>query len=156
MGPKGTIRAARKFLAEEVSLAKIGASGRRFPKLLDRLTSKFVRKLPRGARNWGAARKFLNIYLRDAAYNVYLRKAFRLDRIERQLEVPIDRQVAEALIAEDRKLRRNSLPRWKSVISLSPEDNIKYQTAVKEFASKEGIDTIHFNVIAWRKRSGYL
>jgi hypothetical protein len=51
MGPKGTVRAARKFLARKVALKNIGSSGRNYPELLDALTLRLVRALPKRAQH---------------------------------------------------------------------------------------------------------
>ena len=157
MGPEGTVRAARRFLGTKVKMNEVGST-RDYAKLLDALTSRLVRDLPKGAQHWGAARKFLNIFLRDATYNVYLRNAYRLDRIENRLEVPLDSHVAKELAKTMSRLnlQAGSLPKWKSVISLDSSQNKKYQEAVRRIAKKEGIDPVHFDVIAWRKTSGYL
>ncbi|MEX0752676.1 MAG: hypothetical protein WD073_07095 [Xanthobacteraceae bacterium] len=155
MGPEGTIRAARKFLAEKVSLDKVGRSGAGYAKLLDELTSSLVEALPKG--KWGAARKFLNIFVRDAASNFYLREKFGLHRVEKFLEVPVDRHVAQFLREQEREQENEGvLPKWKSVISLSSEQNKMYQNASKKFAKKENIDPIHVDIIAWRKETNYL
>jgi hypothetical protein len=158
MGPPGTVRAARSFLAKKVSLKDVGSSGRRYSALLDELTLKLMRALPEKAQRWGPARKFLNIFLRDATYNVYLRNAFRLDRVESQLEVPLDSHVAEELTRRVKSLARNNkpLPKWRKVISLDRTTSQSYQDAARQIAKMEKIDPVHFDVIAWRKRSGYL
>lgn len=150
MGPPGTVRAAREFLGK-VPLKDVGASGQHYPELLDRLTAKLISSLPEKAKHWGAARKFLNIFLRDATYNIYLREAYHLDKIEKLLEVPVDSHVAEEL-----HNRGHKLPRWVAVKSLNAETNAKYQAAARLSAKAEGIDPVHFDVIAWRKRSDYL
>jgi hypothetical protein len=156
MGPKGTIKAARKFLAEEISLKDAGSSGRHYPEVLDALTLRLTRSLPKNAQHWGAARKFLNIFLRDATYNSYLRNAYRLDRIEGHLEVPLDRQMATFLLEITKKSTgKASLPRWESVISVNPSINKKYQDATKLVAKSERLDPVHLDVIAWRKNTDY-
>ena len=158
MGPRGTVRAARKFLADKIALRDVGASGQNYPQLLDGLTRRLVRTLPKQAQHWGAARKFLNIFLRDAAYNIYLRSAYRLDRIENQLEVPLDSHMARELKQAMRNLNINnpSLPRWKTVISIDSRINKRYQDVARKIARRERIDPVHLDVIAWRKSSGYL
>jgi hypothetical protein len=110
-----------------------------------------MQALPKGAQHWGAARKFLNIFMRDAAYNVFLRDAFQLNQVEDRLEVPVDSQVAKEL-----KNRLPELPRWRTVISLDASMNKKYQDAVKRIAKQEELAPVHFDVIAWRKISDYL
>jgi N-glycosylase/DNA lyase len=49
-----------------------------------------------------------------------------------------------------------SLPAWKAVVSLDSSTNKKYQDAAMWIAKKEKIDPVHFDVIAWRKNTGYL
>ena len=71
----------------------------RFQSRLNVATRRLKDRLPKGARNWGAARKALNIFLRDVLYNHYLRSRHHLDRLEEWLEVPLDRDVAAALRA---------------------------------------------------------
>jgi hypothetical protein len=163
MGPTGTIKAARKFLADEISLIEVASSGRKYPALLDAQTSRLRRALPkRGKRgkHWGAARKFLNIFLRDATYNVYLRKAYRLDRIENRLEVPLDSHMADYLTTRVKELNlRIKLPPWGKVILVNKRTNRKYQEAAKAIARAEAknerLNPVHLDVIAWRRKSGY-
>jgi hypothetical protein len=72
MGPKGTIAAARAYLAGlHVSRFSV-SSANEFRVVLNRATRVFVKKLPKGAQHWGPARKFLNIFLRGVLYNKYL------------------------------------------------------------------------------------
>ncbi len=160
MGPKGTITAARKFLSQKVDLRGVGRSGKNYPLLLDQLTLRFVLALPKGARHWGTARKLLNIFLRDATYNVYLREAFGLSRIERFLEVPLDSHVAKEIFEQIKslglRLPDHKLPRWKTVISVDADVNRAYQSAVRYVAEAERYDAVHFDVVAWRKGSNYL
>lgn len=153
MGPKGTIEAARIFLAQNVSLKEVGASGMAFPTVLNDLTRQLKRALPKGARNWGAARKFLNIFLRDANYNYLLRRTYRLGRIEKLLEVPVDSQVAKALIENSSKNESKGLPRWKAVISLKESENRKYQSVATALAKRKGICRVDLDLLFWRSES---
>ena len=95
---EGTVASARARL-RTVDLSEFGTSDEEeFLAALDRWTSLVRRSLPGNAR-WGLARKVLNIFLRDAVYNVYLRTAFRLDRCEPLCELPMDRIVAKHLVS---------------------------------------------------------
>jgi hypothetical protein len=158
MGPKGTVRAARKFLGHEVALHDVGDSVSRYPELLDALTFRLLRALPQNAQHWGAARKFLNIFMRDAAYNFYLRGAFGLDRIEGHLEVPLDSHAATEIASRIKELTRGAhrVPRWTTVIALDPSTSRQYQDAAKFVARVEEMDPVHLDVVAWRKKSEYL
>ena len=96
------------------------------------------RRLPKGARSWGAARKALNIFLRDVLYNHYLRSHHGLDRLEDWLEVPLDRDVAVALRAES---EGGELPRWKTIKRLTPDVSGRYQAHCTAGRPPEGNPT---------------
>src|SRR5262245_190755 len=94
MGPVGTIAAARAFLTD-LSLPRFQCTSTAgFERTLDQITGEFMASLPRGARYWGSARKFLNIFLRSVVYNRYLYDEFKLGKIVPWLEVPLDSHVA--------------------------------------------------------------
>jgi hypothetical protein len=66
-GPAGTIPAARAFCAK-LDLRRAPASENSFREWLDDKTQQLMIQLPvRAQGNWGAARKVLNIFLRDVA-----------------------------------------------------------------------------------------
>jgi hypothetical protein len=148
MGPPGTVQAGRAFLAEEVSLKDVAQSGPSFPSLLDDLTHRLKRTLPVGGDHWGAARKFLNIFLRDALYNYVLRDAFDLQSVESYLEIPVDRQVAIKL--QEAASQEDDLPKWQSVISLDASLNAKYQNIAGRTATTFGISRVHLDLLYWR------
>lgn len=146
MGPKGTVAAARFFLMQ-IDLHRFRTSSRRaFIEELDRQTIRLKKALPRGARNWGPARKFLNIFLRNVTYNRWLCVTFRLRRIERWLEVPLDSHVALAL----RKESGGALPRWKTVIGLTPERSALYQAFAESLARSRAFSRVHLDLVYWR------
>ncbi len=118
MGPKGTIPAARAYLAG-LQLSRFSVeSEKEFRAVLNRTTRTYVKRLPKGAQYWGPARKFMNIFLRGVVYNKYLCAAYQLSQIEPWLEVPLDSHVAKGLRQED---GGKVLPRWKTVIGLDVE-----------------------------------
>jgi hypothetical protein len=88
----------------------------------------------------GAARKALNLFLRDAFYNVYLRQRFKLARCERCLEVPLDRIVADGLCQR----RSEPLPRWPGVKHLTARISETYQRAAELEANSLGLSRVHF------------
>src|SRR5688572_26252253 len=93
MGPQGTIKAARKFLAD-LDLRRLRKrSQSSFTVELDTLTVELMKALPKKAQHWGSARKFLNIFLRGVVYNRYLCDRYDLYALEPWLEIPLDRQV---------------------------------------------------------------
>jgi hypothetical protein len=96
-GARGAVKAARRFLGK-LELKPFGVGrAELFSSRLDAATTQLQRVLPRGARGWGTARKALNIFLRDATYNNFLRARFSLHRAESLLEIPLDSITAREL-----------------------------------------------------------
>lgn len=150
MGPKGTIQSARRFLAN-VDLARFSVDSEKlFSEKLDRVTAGLRRSLPRGARHWGAARKFLNIFLRGVVYNRHLYQRYKLSGIEPWLELPLDSHVAKGLRAEPNGRR---IPRWNSVIRLDRPTSRIYQAFAAEVAREYGLFRVHLDLYYWRRES---
>jgi len=68
-----------------------------FSKLLNSWTRRLNKKL--GGNRWGPARKSINLFLRDATYNHFLRLEFHLDEIECRLEIPLDSKTMNGIRA---------------------------------------------------------
>jgi len=151
MGPKGTIKAARKYLAGLKLSSFSKKTEAEFRTVLNRATHRFVRKLPRKAKRWGAARKFINIFLRGIVYNRYLCKHYDLYRLERWLELPLDSHVAKCLSSEK---GGEILPKWKTVIGLDRKTNRKYQKFAAEVAKRKKYSTyrVHLDIRYWRHK----
>lgn len=148
MGPKGTIKTAREYLAGLDLADFTKKTEREFRGALNNATRRFIKHLPRGARHWGAARKFLNIFLRSAVYNRFLCECYNLYRIERWLEVPLDSHVAKGLRGEE---GGKILPRWKTVIGLDQSTNRKYQEFAAEVARRHDTNRVHLDVLYYRR-----
>ena len=149
MGPKETIQNARRFLMNLDLRAFANAKNQSsFQELLDNVTDKFRRSLPKGGQHWGSSRKFLNIFLRDAFYNRYLYGVYKLRKIEPWLEVPLDRNVADGLHSEP---GGKLLPSWKTVIGVDQQANKLYQEFALNIAKKKGIRRVHLDLWYWRK-----
>lgn len=99
-GTRGAVARSRAWLSEldPGRLSSPGAAG--FPEALDCATEDLHRRLPDGARNWGAACKFLKIFLPDALYNRYTCKRYGLARLESAFEAPLDVHVGTGLRCE--------------------------------------------------------
>jgi hypothetical protein len=151
--PKNTIATTRVYL-KTLKLEDFQCSNAKdFNKTLDKHTirlSKQIKKLDYRFAFWGSARKALNIFLGNAAYHAVLRSEYRLDRIEKYLEVPLDKQVATDLIslAEERNL---SLPKWKTIKGLLPENSDIYQSFASSYAKEIGCTRIQLDLLLWRK-----
>ena len=151
--PSNTISTTRAYL-KTLKLEEFQCSNAKdFNKVLDKHTirlSKQIQKLDHRFAFWGSARKALNLFLGDAAYHAILRKEYRLDRIEKFMEVPLDSQVANGLIslAEERNV---SLPKWKTIRGLLPDESILYQSFASSYAKELGCTRIQLDLLLWRK-----
>ena len=143
---EGTVKQARDFLrnldlpsftadSEEVFLAR-----------LDESTDKLKESL--SYRSWGAARKFLNIFLRGAFYNRFLCDYYAINVLEQFLEVPLDKSVAQGLNGE-----RNgeTLPRWKTILRLHPQESAVYQAFARSVAREKQCARVHLDLWYWRR-----
>ncbi|MCL0062520.1 hypothetical protein M1N62_06170 [Thermodesulfovibrionales bacterium] len=155
-GGRGLVQKAREYL-KQLALENYGSvdSQEKFRGLLDGHTGDLKSGFPIYAQNWGAARKVMNIFLRNVTYNRFLCQQYGLKRIERWLEVPIDRDVATGLI---RNFRDNpqlevSLPSWHSIKRLTPQENDNFQQAAQVLADSEEIDRVHVDLLYWRSRN---
>jgi hypothetical protein len=148
MGPKNTVGQAREYLARlRPPDFRVKTEGE-FQAALDRATIRLVKHLPRGAKHWGAARKFLNIFMRDLVYNRFLCEHYDLCRIEPWLEVPLDSHVANGLREEP---EGTLLPRWRTVIGLDKELSRQYQGVAKEVARRTKTSRVHLDILYWRR-----
>ena len=143
---KGVLRASQNFLAQ-MSLVRVPkSSAKRFQLWLDRQTELLLDNLPIKNRPWGAARKAINLFLRDALYNQYLSKQFKLQSIESWLEVPLDSVVAKGLKLNS---NRGELPRWPGLKNLEPNVSEGFQVFASEQANLKGIARVHLDMYLW-------
>lgn len=147
MGPEGTVDVARDFL-RGIDLGEIMKFNRAsFQAKLDDLTEGLRASLPRKARYWGSSRKFLNIFLRGVLYNRYLCERYDLYKLEPWLEVPLDSHVAKGLhLEKDSEV----LPKWRTVIGLSPDENGIFQEFAETIASLRSTCRVHLDLWYWR------
>jgi hypothetical protein len=115
--------------------------------VLGKWTGQLTQKFPKEGRCWGVARKCLNIFMRDASYNVHLREIYPgLEPLEHVLEVPLDSYVADGLFKEDGAIAFG-LQRWDAVIRLSPAQNEKFQQWASIVAKQKGIPRVHLDLL---------
>lgn len=142
-GTAGATGAAREFLAElslrEFALCRASTFGR----CLESATDALRRRLPRGAQDWGIARRAMNLFLRDALYNAYLREQYRLHRTERWLELPLDAAAATYLRDADPAA---SLPAWRGIRQLMPTQNAAWQGIASAVAQQMGLARVHLDL----------
>jgi len=150
IGAAGAVKAARAYL-EGLDLNDfIQENLDAFTKKLDDHTEKLMNSLPHGANSWGFSRKFLNIYLRNILYNYYLRPHFKFEKIEKFLEIPLDRYSAKGLINDDKN--ENNLPKWKGIKNLDSLPHSKFQEVALIVAKRKNTERVHLDLIYWRKK----
>lgn len=145
-GASGVIAAARAYLAKMNLGAFAVERESAFRRRLDAKTDRLMRAFPRPARSWGAARKAINLFLRDALYNVYLREAFNLAVARNWYELPLDSATARGLRSRD---GGSSLPRWLGVKHLTHVVSDEYQRFALSVAQSRGIARVHLDVFLW-------
>jgi hypothetical protein len=151
-GASNVVSNTREFL-KRLDLRRFSAkTAKDFKNALDRETIKLKKVLPVGARkNWGAARKALNIFLRDVFYNYYLREEYGFGKLEQWLELPLDKDAARGLRG-DSKETEMQLPRWPGVKHLKVARSNRYQDAAKEIgAQRYRVARVHLDLIYFRR-----
>lgn len=153
-GAKGVIEVARNYFENKIDLIEFRQElySDNYKGYLDAKTEELVSYFPEDGKSWGAARKGLNLYFRDIIYNYYLRNFLKIDsKIAihiKKLEVPLDKDVAEALMNKNPDLEK-----WKSIKSLTPKMSENYQISATEIANKKEIARVHLDLEYWRKKS---
>lgn len=146
-GAPGVLSVARGVVAN-IDLKKLSLSTRKgFFAILDRQTQIMSSSFPDGARNWGAARKGLNLFLRDVIYNKDLCDFYELVHIRRWLEVPLDKHVALGLKAEP---EGKHLPRWCGIKKLKAPVSREFQSVAAKVALRKRLERVDLDVYYWR------
>jgi len=149
-GSEGVVRRAREYLKTLDLASFVLPSEGEFRAALDRETEGLRKWLPAQAQHWGAARKALNLFLRDVLYHRYLCSHYRFEEIEGWLEVPLDRDVADGL----RQASSNLLPEWPGIKHLKSDRSLIYQKAARRVALTADIAPVHLDVYWWRRVGG--
>ena len=148
-GSKAGLTAGVRNFLKRLDLSEFAVSDpKRFAARLERATSQMQLALSRQGVTWGIARKALNLFLRDAFYNTYLRKRFKLPRAEACYEIPLDGVVAKGL----RRRFPKQLPPWPGVRPLTKKVSHVYQAAAMKEAQKMDLSPVHLDIYLWTKR----
>jgi hypothetical protein len=145
----GVIPVARDFLAN-IDLSALDALKEQpaFLEFLETQTQLLANEFEKiAAFNWGAARKSINLFLRDCLYCKYTSEKFNVPVVETYLEIPLDSHVAKGLIERNPS---SGLPRWVSIKGLTKRDSDIYQEAALKNAASAGMARIHFDLVLWR------
>ena len=146
-GAPKVIETARNYL-KTMNLKPLNkvSSQNDYLKYLDKHTIKLSQTFPKGAKgNWGAARKAINIFIRDCLYNQYLSAEYNLNKLEKWLEVPLDNDVATNI-----RKKCKTLPTWKSIKSLTQDVSNQYQQCAQIIGNKEKVARVHLDIKYWR------
>ncbi|PRY87073.1 hypothetical protein [Mongoliibacter ruber] len=153
-GASGLVEISRTYFEKTIDLKEFRnkLTSRNYILFLDDLSNDLKSKFPKGGQNWGAARKGLNLFFRDVVYNKYLADHLEIptdlkDNFDtiRQLEVPLDRDVATSLtrIYDD-------LPKWTTIKELNSRLSKIYQDKALLHSDRKGIARIHLDLVFWR------
>ena len=148
-GAAGVVKTTREFFKNIKLQYFVTQNEVQFKKRLDLETNRLLTKFPVGAKNWGAARKAINLFLRDVLYNSYLNRYYSFSKVEKYLEVPLDSFTVKG-IKKDRK--NNSIPRWKGIKYLETSENKIFQGLANDIAKEKGIARVHLDLIYWRAK----
>jgi hypothetical protein len=154
-GAPGIIKISRRFFFKQIDLKVFRRKlvTRNYTKYLDDLTKQLVKKFPKNAKSWGAARKGLNLFLREVAYNHYLADYLKISNnykenllILKNLEVPLDKDVGTGLYE-----KFPDLPKWTSIKDLTVDSNWSYQQKAVQYAQSKKTIRVHLDLEFWRR-----
>jgi len=143
---KGVLKAVHAYLDQLELFYAPPNDGGKYRVWLNLQTNALLKEFPTTTKPWGAARKALNLFMRDIFNNRYLNKVYDLDYIEKVLEIPLDSAVAKGLKKEDVK---GKLPEWPGLKGLTREISDQYQKAAGALAKKRKIPTVHLDMYLW-------
>jgi hypothetical protein len=154
-GAPGVVGRCRSYMEHKVNLrgfAKALQDERAFGRWLDKHTEALVADLPVKAKRWGAARKAINLFLRDVCYNTVLAHHIGLSNDPAQfnkaiqwLEVPLDKDVAIGLRKEYPTLKK-----WPGIRYVCPAESKEYQAKAMQMAKAHRTVRIHLDLTLWR------
>ena len=146
-GSPGVISKAQRFLSK-LDVAKFAVNDEEsFLRVLNSATDQLQHGLPADSQHWGAARKALNLFLRDVCYNRFIcLRHPPLAILEPWLEIPLDNLVATAL---KKHAGRGGLPKWPGLKRLTSVVSQKFQSEAKKWANSEGVSRVHLDMRIW-------
>jgi hypothetical protein len=157
-GASGIVDIARDYFYQSISLDDyIGklSNPDRFAKFLDDHTQKLLKVFPADGKSWGAARKGLNLFFREAVYNKFISDHYKLptdltvfNKLIRQLEVPLDFDVATGIYKD----KNGTIPKWISIKKLTKDVSDIYQKEALAIADSKKVARVHLDLIYWRQR----
>ena len=141
---KGSLQAVRTALASMNLSPVTNMEQAEYRKWIDGSTNWLLSHWPGTGRPWGAARKAINLFMRDAFYNQYLNREYNIDHVEKWMEIALDSKVAEGL-----RSRFPELPSWPGLKHLGQHVSDQYQNCAQRLADKQGISRVHLDIWLW-------
>lgn len=131
----------------KLPLEQITSGPDKFQNCLNSWTDELVRTCH---INFGPARKAINLFLRDACYNNYLRERYHLQHIEELLEVPLDGIVMSALKTLCPGFGLVTVP----VVKLGRTSSARFQEAANALAAFNDTKRVHLDLWLWKSAEG--
>jgi hypothetical protein len=141
---KGSHDAVRKVLSD-FDLSSLKNMGKdEYTEWVDTKTDSVLCCWKGKSQPWGAARKSVNLFMRDALYNQYLNSEYIISGIEQWMEIALDSKVSMGL-----RNRFKSLPRWPGLRHLKHDVSDQYQECAQKLADENGIHRVHLDIWLW-------
>lgn len=141
---KGSHQAVRNALASMHLSPLKDMEQAEYRKWLDDETARLLTHWPGTGRPWGAARKSVNLFMRDALYNQYLNGEHNIGHVEKWMEIALDSKVAKGL-----RNRFPELPSWPGLKHLEQRISDQYQDCAQQLADKQGLSRVHLDIWLW-------
>jgi len=141
---KGSLQSVRTALASMNLSPVTSMEQAEYRKWIDWNTNWLLSHWPGTGRPWGAARKSINLFMRDALYNQYLNREYNICHVEKWMEIALDSKVAEGL-----RNRFSELPSWPGLKHLKERISDQYQDRAQQLADEIGLARVHLDMWLW-------
>ena len=151
-GSGGLIEILREYFETEIDLGQFIKSlvvETQYEEFLNRHTSHILARFPDKAKSWGAARKGLNLFLREIIYSKFFSHRFSIpdnfddfNQMVKFMEVPLDKEVALGLIVDS----NGKLPKWINIKHLTPTISETYQNQAFIIAAQENLARVNLDL----------
>lgn len=141
---RGSHQAVRDFLAAMLLTPLKGMGQVEYRNWIDEATEGLLAKWPGTGRPWGAARKSVNLFMRDALYNQYLSQEHDIGHVEKWMEIALDSKVAKGL-----HRRFPALPAWPGLKHLGQHVSDQYQGCAQQLADDLDRSRVHLDIWLW-------
>jgi hypothetical protein len=155
-GSGGLIKILRQYFEKKVNLEDFIKSlndETQYRNFLNGHTKNILTLFPDTVQSWGAARKGLNLFLREIIYSKFFSYRFSLpdnfeefNQLLKFMEVPLDKEVANGLIADS----NGQLPKWINIKHLTPTLSEIYQSQAFIIATYENVARVNLDLKYWR------